>query len=123
MEKLSSILAATNIQDNSHTNNQSSITDRLKSLDEKGIAEYIPKCRNIIFMNGAGISTGQRIVNIWGFIYIYLLSKSIFNLKLIAAGIPDFRSPETGLYANLQKYNLERPELIFDLEYFKVKLK
>ena len=23
-----------------------------------------------------------------------------------AAGIPDFRSPETGLYANLQKYNL-----------------
>jgi len=27
----------------------------------------------------------------------------------VSAGIPDFRSPETGLYANLQKYNLPSP--------------
>lgn len=37
-----------------------------------------------------------------------------------AAGIPDFRSPETGLYANLQKYNLPYPEAIFQIDYFKV---
>ncbi|KAG2379427.1 hypothetical protein C9374_006544 [Naegleria lovaniensis] len=36
-----------------------------------------------------------------------------------AAGIPDFRTPGTGLYDNLQKYNLPRPTAIFELEYFK----
>ncbi|KAI9222936.1 histone deacetylase, SIR2 family [Blastocladiella britannica] len=36
-----------------------------------------------------------------------------------AAGIPDFRSPGTGLYANLQKYNLEEPEDIFCIEFFR----
>lgn len=48
--------------------------------------------RNIIILSGAGIST--------------------------AAGIPDFRSPKSGLYANLKKYNLPYPEAIFDIEYF-----
>ena len=37
-----------------------------------------------------------------------------------SAGIPDFRSPKTGLYDNLEKYNLPNPQLIFDLEFFKV---
>lgn len=36
----------------------------------------------------------------------------------VAAGIPDFRTPGTGLYSQLQKYNLPRPEAIFTLEYF-----
>jgi NAD-dependent SIR2 family protein deacetylase len=35
-----------------------------------------------------------------------------------AAGILDFRTPGTGLYDNLQKYNLPEPEAIFDLDYF-----
>ncbi|GAA5993750.1 hypothetical protein JCM5350_008221 [Sporobolomyces pararoseus] len=47
--------------------------------------------RNVIVMAGAGISTG--------------------------AGIPDFRSPETGLYDNLAKYDLPYPEAIFDIDY------
>ncbi|XP_056139119.1 NAD-dependent protein deacetylase sirtuin-2 [Lampris incognitus] len=69
-----------------------------KVLDEltlEGIARYIQsgKCKNIICMVGAGIST--------------------------SAGIPDFRSPGTGLYANLQKYNLPYPEAIFQIDYFK----
>uniref|UniRef100_A0A3Q3K926 NAD-dependent protein deacetylase n=1 Tax=Monopterus albus TaxID=43700 RepID=A0A3Q3K926_MONAL len=69
-----------------------------KVLDElslDGVARYIKsgKCRNIICMVGAGIST--------------------------SAGIPDFRSPGTGLYANLQKYNLPYPEAIFQIDYFK----
>ncbi len=37
----------------------------------------------------------------------------------MASGIPDFRSPTTGLYANLQKYNLPRPEAIFDIDFFR----
>lgn len=69
-----------------------------KILDEltlDGVAKYIlsGKCKNIICMVGAGIST--------------------------SAGIPDFRSPGTGLYANLQKYNLPYPEAIFQIDYFK----
>jgi NAD-dependent SIR2 family protein deacetylase len=51
--------------------------------------------KKIVFMTGAGIS--------------------------VSAGIPDFRSPGTGLYSNLKKYNLPRPEAIFDIEYFKQK--
>lgn len=37
----------------------------------------------------------------------------------VAAGIPDFRSPGTGLYDNLQKYDLPSPESIFDIVYFR----
>lgn len=36
----------------------------------------------------------------------------------VSAGIPDFRSPGTGLYDNLQKYNLPNPQSIFTLDYF-----
>ncbi|GAA94075.1 uncharacterized protein L969DRAFT_78833 [Mixia osmundae IAM 14324] len=35
-----------------------------------------------------------------------------------SAGIPDFRSPKTGLYANLEKYKLPYAEAVFDIEYF-----
>lgn len=51
------------------------------------------KYKKIVVMTGAGIST--------------------------AAGIPDFRSPKTGLYANLQKYNLPYPEAVFDISYLR----
>ena len=37
----------------------------------------------------------------------------------VSAGIPDFRSPSTGVYANLQKYNLPFPEAIFTLDFFR----
>ncbi|KAJ2825446.1 NAD-dependent protein deacetylase sirtuin-2, partial [Coemansia erecta] len=53
--------------------------------------------KRIIVMAGAGISTD--------------------------AGIPDFRSPGTGLYANLQKYRLPYPEAIFTIDYFRRKPK
>uniref|UniRef100_A0A7E4UTU6 NAD-dependent protein deacetylase n=1 Tax=Panagrellus redivivus TaxID=6233 RepID=A0A7E4UTU6_PANRE len=67
----------------------------LKSFSIDGIADYIQKYnpKNIIFMVGAGIST--------------------------SAGIPDFRTPGTGLYDNLAKYNLPAPELIFSIDLFR----
>ena len=39
----------------------------------------------------------------------------------VSAGIPDFRSPETGIYANLAEYNLPTPETLFEINYFKEK--
>jgi NAD-dependent histone deacetylase SIR2 len=36
-----------------------------------------------------------------------------------SAGIPDFRSPETGLYANLARLNLPYAEAVFDISYFR----
>ncbi|XP_078389453.1 NAD-dependent protein deacetylase sirtuin-2 isoform X2 [Cetorhinus maximus] len=70
-------------------------TKILEELSLEGIAKYIlnKKCEKIICMVGAGIST--------------------------SAGIPDFRSPGTGLYHNLQKYDLPYPEAIFETGYFK----
>ena len=53
------------------------------------------KFKHITIMTGAGIS--------------------------VAAGIPDFRSPKTGLYNNLAEYDLPTPESIFDLVYFRKK--
>jgi len=37
----------------------------------------------------------------------------------VAAGIPDFRTPGTGLYSQIKKYDLPYPEAIFELKYFK----
>lgn len=67
----------------------------LSSFDLKGVAEKIKSgdVRNIIVMAGAGIS--------------------------VSAGIPDFRTPGTGLYDNLQKYNLPQPTDVFNIEFFK----
>ncbi|EMG49033.1 HST2 NAD-dependent protein deacetylase HST2 [Candida maltosa Xu316] len=56
------------------------------------IADAIKKGKKVTFFNGAGIST--------------------------SAGIPDFRSPESGLYANLAKLNLPFAEAVFDLDFF-----
>ncbi|HMB02002.1 MAG TPA: Sir2 family NAD-dependent protein deacetylase [Spirochaetota bacterium] len=55
--------------------------------------DAVASSRNIIVLTGAGIST--------------------------ASGIPDFRTPGTGLYDNLAKYQLPYPEAVFTLGYFK----
>ena len=37
----------------------------------------------------------------------------------VASGIPDFRSPKTGLYAQLKEYDLPFPEAVFDISFYK----
>uniref|UniRef100_A0A8B9KZ01 Deacetylase sirtuin-type domain-containing protein n=1 Tax=Astyanax mexicanus TaxID=7994 RepID=A0A8B9KZ01_ASTMX len=56
----------------------------------KGIRDR--EYKRIVVMAGAGIST--------------------------PSGIPDFRSPGSGLYDNLQQYNLPYAEAIFEINYF-----
>jgi hypothetical protein len=51
----------------------------------------------------------------YNFFAIYI----IIYMLCAAAGIPDFRSPGTGLYDNLQKYNLPDPQSLFEIEFFK----
>jgi NAD-dependent deacetylase sirtuin 2 len=72
-----------------------SVKQQLPSLDIEGIATYIKTKNptNVLFMVGAGIST--------------------------SAGILDFRTPKTGLYDNLAKYDLPDPHAIFDIDFFK----
>lgn len=43
------------------------------------------------------------------------------RISTFATGIPDFRTPGTGLYDNLQKYQLPFPEAIFDLGFYRKK--
>ncbi|CDH13942.1 related to NAD-dependent protein deacetylase HST2 [Zygosaccharomyces bailii ISA1307] len=60
----------------------------------KKVAEHLKQNSDaqVIFMVGAGIST--------------------------PCGIPDFRSPKTGLYSNLSRLGLPFPEAVFDIDYF-----
>jgi len=48
---------------------------------------------------------------------IYFQSNYLFY-KNLNNKIIDFRSPQSGIYANLEKYNLPYAEAIFDIEYF-----
>ncbi|XP_022227081.1 NAD-dependent protein deacetylase Sirt2 [Drosophila obscura] len=92
MDKIGLLLANTlNISPGSSSNTEKVIPD----LTFKGLADHWREkgFKNIITMVGAGIST--------------------------SAGIPDFRTPGTGLYDNLSKYKLPYQMAIFDLSYFK----
>ena len=39
----------------------------------------------------------------------------------VPSGIPDFRSPGSGIFDNLAHFNLPYPEAIFDIDYFRHK--
>ncbi|KAH7885413.1 DHS-like NAD/FAD-binding domain-containing protein [Phlebopus sp. FC_14] len=66
----------------------------LENDDLESLAKYMrsSSCRNVFLMR-AGVST--------------------------SAGIPDFRSPETGLYANLARLKLPYPEAVFQINFFR----
>ncbi|KAG9393389.1 Sirtuin family [Carpediemonas membranifera] len=62
------------------------------SLDDVADAVRNGTIKNVVVMTGAGAS--------------------------VPCGIPDFRSPGTGLYENLQEFDLPYPEAMFSLPYF-----
>ena len=80
---------------NKHINEKPPLVKGLESLDIKGLANYIKNgyCKKILILTGAGIS--------------------------VKSGIPDFRSPGTGIYDNIKNYNVSKPELLFNRSYIK----
>eukprot|EP00493_Phyllostaurus_siculus_P006093 UN06151 len=71
---------------------EESFEPALSSLDFNGVLEKLKEAKNVVVMAGAGIST--------------------------SCGIPDFRTPGTGLYDNLQKYDLPNPTAVFENQLF-----
>ncbi|KAF1828715.1 NAD-dependent deacetylase sirtuin-2 [Decorospora gaudefroyi] len=84
-------------QDESRLVPASASPQTLKARTLEALAQYITEGRaqKIVVLTGAGIST--------------------------SAGIPDFRSPDTGLYANLARLELPYPEAVFNIDFFKQK--
>ncbi|KAL8993785.1 MAG: hypothetical protein Q9169_006090 [Polycauliona sp. 2 TL-2023] len=82
-------------QESSTPVDETTLPQTLNARSIEAVASYIKNggAKNIVLMTGAGLST--------------------------AAGIPDFRSPDTGIYANLAKLNLPYPEAVFDISYFR----
>ncbi|PWN25166.1 NAD-dependent deacetylase sirtuin-2 [Jaminaea rosea] len=74
--------------------------------DLASIAKHLslPTTKKVVVLCGAGISTTAQRISSSG--------------QILNEGIPDFRSPSTGLYANLSKYNLPYPEAIFEIGFF-----
>ncbi|KFY75835.1 hypothetical protein V498_09908 [Pseudogymnoascus sp. VKM F-4517 (FW-2822)] len=83
-------------QDSSHELvDETMAPQTLKDRTIGSVAEYLKsdKVKRVVVLTGAGIST--------------------------SAGIPDFRSPDTGLYSNLARLDLPYPEAVFDISFFR----
>ncbi|TPX56722.1 hypothetical protein PhCBS80983_g04320 [Powellomyces hirtus] len=57
------------------------------------VVELLQTCKNIVVLTGAGVS--------------------------VSCGIPDFRS-KNGIYSRLDEFDLDDPQQMFDLEYFRI---
>lgn len=83
-------------QDSSHELvDEAQPSQTLKDRTIGSVASHLKsdKVQRVVVLTGAGIST--------------------------SAGIPDFRSPDTGLYSNLARLKLPYPEAVFDISFFR----
>ncbi|KAL4468708.1 hypothetical protein ABPG74_005211 [Tetrahymena malaccensis] len=76
-----------------HSSSKHESQERSKIVENLAEKLLTKRYKQITFLTGAGIS--------------------------VSAGIPDFRSPETGLYAQIKKeYNISDPQKIFSIRYY-----
>ena len=59
------------------------------------VGRRLSSASRVLVMSGAGLST--------------------------PSGIPDFRTPGSGVYDNLRQFDLPYPEAIFDIDYYRAK--
>ena len=64
--------------------------EHVNTLDD--VVELLAKANNVMIVTGAGVS--------------------------VSCGIPDFRS-ETGIYSRLEEFELDDPQQMFDIKYFR----
>jgi len=93
MEPLQMMLIMKECKTNDKETEKNKTEGPVFDLTFDGVVELLKNAKKITVMAGAGIST--------------------------SCGIPDFRTPGTGLYDNLQKYDLPEPTAVFQLSYFK----
>lgn len=105
-------------------NDQSVLDDSVPSvtLEERSLAAVAKlikdgKATKIVVMTGAGLSTaaGSEFARLGADPHIENEPVLIDNMPIV----PDFRSPGTGLYANLARLNLPTAESVFDIAYFR----
>lgn len=87
------------------------------------------RCKNVVVVAGAGISTASGIPDFrlpsgsfsraacafFPFFFFFFGFPKSRDLSVIPLF---FRTPGTGLYANLEQYNIPYPEAIFNIDYF-----
>lgn len=82
------------------------------------------RCKNVVVVAGAGISTASGIPDFrlpsWLLLHVHVyLCFAFSKCGDGSAFLPYFsRTPGTGLYANLERYNIPYPEAIFNIDYF-----
>ncbi|XP_033371237.1 NAD-dependent protein deacetylase sirtuin-3, mitochondrial isoform X3 [Parus major] len=88
-----------------------------QKLTLKDVAELLRKkeCRRVVVMAGAGISTPSGIPDFRSFPTSSILGSC---LQPLSATPCPHRSPGSGLYNNLEQYDIPYPEAIFELRYF-----
>ncbi|KAK7099529.1 uncharacterized protein [Littorina saxatilis] len=89
-EKSSASSIAGHVTRRPYSSNRRPVT--IKNVEDVATLLREELVKNVVVVAGAGIST--------------------------PSGIPDFRSPGTGLYDNLQQYSIPYAEAIFDIDYF-----
>ena len=96
---------------------------KLFSLIAMGIGYSAPHPRSIPLHDRQGVLAGEKSLE--GIARLILSGRARRIVVLtgagvsVSAGIPDFRTPGSGLYSNLEKYSLRTPQDIFDIAFFR----
>ncbi|KAF3429804.1 hypothetical protein E2986_05601 [Frieseomelitta varia] len=108
---------------NEEAANSSSEQEEVEHSDMEKIRKYLAQMLRLSDSSNYDEQSQQKVLRELSIDGVVDYIKENGNCKIItmagaAAGIPDFRSPSSGLYHNLEKYNLPHPQAIFELDFF-----